>query len=112
MPKLELGGASVSVGSVTITPPTEVTGTAGFEEITTGTVVAAGKLRVEIRNMGFVQAGDANEDITVNGNVMSPGSAPLIFDAALQAADEEFKLLPAFTIVNALGSRVRITTFE
>lgn len=114
MPRVSITGASVNIGSVNITPPIEVTGSAVVSEVTdiNPPVIAAGKLRVEITNLGFVQAGDGNGAITINGGTVSPGPNPVVFEAQLHAADEEFATTPNITIVNPTGARVRIETFE
>lgn len=113
MPRISITGASVSVGSVSITPPTTGTQDGVVSETTSGATVTAGKLVVKITNMGFVQAGDTNSIIQVNGNDLSPNpQAPVTFSAELDPVANVFKFTEEITITNTLGSRVRIETIE
>jgi len=111
MPRVSITGASVNIGSVVITPPTPVEGTVETREVTANDLLPAGLLKVEITNLGFVQAGDTNNIIQVDGNDVSPGTPAVVFEATLKPSSNEWITLPAITITNPLGSRVRVTTF-
>ncbi len=112
--RLERNSASVSLSGVTVStaPPTVGAIIPGIDERTDGVVVPAGKLKVRVLNMGFVEDGDQEEDITVNGEVVQPGSESVPFEATLDPVNNEFKRTPEITIVNDLGSRIRIITHE
>lgn len=97
--------------SVNIPPPNEVNASIAIQETTGAFSVAAGKLKVEILNMGFVVDGDLEVAATVNGQSLEPGTPPLIFEAVEDPAAQEFKTTPAIS-GNGNGARLRITTTE
>lgn len=110
----ERNAASVSLSGVSVstTPPTAGNIVPGVDERTDGTTVPAGKLDVKVLNMGFVEDGDNEETITVNGEPVQPGAPPAHFFAILDPVTNVFKRTPEITIVNANGSRIRIITQE
>lgn len=98
--------ASISTGDieVTIEPPV-----AGSTTIVTGETVGVFNIPancywVRIRNAGFVQDGDAEEEATINGGSWSVGREEF-FQATLDEVAGVYKLLPAIAI-NGNGSRV------
>lgn len=104
---------SLSGVSVSTTPPTAGTATIAVNEfISTPVSVATGKARVTVLNMGFVESGDEEEPITVNGINLQPGAPALVFEEVFDRVNNVLKKVPAITIVNAGGSRVRVTTEE
>ena len=110
----ERNAASVSLSDVSVstTPPTASSIVPGIDERTDGTVVPAGKLSVRVLNMGFVEDGDQEADITVNGGIVQPGSESVPIVAILDPVTNLFKYTPPVTIVNNGGSRIRIITQE
>lgn len=112
--RLERNPSSVSLSGVTVstTAPTAGNIVAAVDERTDGVVVPAGKLSVKVLNMGFVEDGDNEVAITVNGEPVQPGAPPLPFEATLDPVNNIFKLTPVITIVNDNGARIRIITEE
>lgn len=112
--RLERNAASVSLSGVSVstTPPTAGNTVAAVDERTDGTVIPAGKLRVRVLNMGFVEDGDQEADITVNGDIVQPGSESVPILAILDPVNNIFKYTPMVTIINNGGSRIRIITEE
>lgn len=111
----ERNPASVSLSGVSVstTPPTSGNIVATTDERTDSPpVIAAGKLRVAIYNMGFVEDGDNEVTIDVNGGPLQPYAPPMEFKAQLDPVNNEFKYTPAITIDNSGGARIRIITQE
>ncbi len=104
----------ISLGDVTVSTAAPAAGTIvpDVDERTNGIVIPAGKLMVKVLNMGFVEDGDNEENITVNGDVIQPGSPAVEFVAQLDPVGDVFKFTPEVTIVNNNGSRIRIITQE
>lgn len=102
---------AVSVGDITtsITPPAPATLTVDIQETLSGFSISAGAFRVWIKNLGStIEVGGTpgvDADITVNGDTLAVGGE-LFFEFVFDAANEEFKTLPAFTIVNGSGAGV------
>jgi len=110
----ERNAASVSLSGVSVstTPPTAGNIVSVVDERTDGIVIPAGKLRVRVLNMGFVEDGDQEKDITVNGDIVQPGSESVPIEAILDPVNNVFKFTPIVTIINNEGSRIRIITEE
>ncbi len=105
---------SVSLGDVTVSTAAPTAGNIipNVDERTDGVVVPAGKLKVRVLNMGFVEDGDNEVAITVNGAPVQPGSESIPFEAKHDPVTEVFKYTPIITIVNDNGARIRIITEE
>ena len=107
------GDVDLSGSSISTTPATAGNTVIDTDERTdTPPVIPAGKLKVQIYNLGFVLAGDEEEPITVNGDELQPNSPPMIFEAKYDHVSNVFKYTPAITIVNSNGARIRIITEE
>jgi|GEM_PF-6487843 len=107
--------ADISLGDVTVstTAPTASNIIPGFDERTDSPpAIAAGKLRVAIYNMGFVEDGDNEVTIDVNGEPLQPYAPPMVFEAQLDPVNNIFKYTPAITVDNSGGARIRIITQE
>lgn len=99
--------------NVSTTPPTSGNIVPGYDERTDSPPdIAAGKLRVAIYNMGFVEDGDNEVTIDVNGEPLQPYAPPIVFEAQLDPVTNVFKYTPAITIDNSGGARIRIITQE
>lgn len=101
--------ASLSGVTVEIEPATDGNSAVSVEETTGAFTVTAGALRVEIVNLGFVQMGDLETDATIDGNTISPKTAPVVFEAILNPVTNVYKRLPEIS-GDGNGARVRITT--
>ncbi len=111
----ERSPSDVSLNGVTVNTatPTASNITPGYDERTDSPpAIAAGKLRVAIYNMGFVEDGDNEVTIDVNGEPLQPYAPPIIFEAQLDPVTNVFKYTPAITIDNSGGARIRIITQE
>jgi hypothetical protein len=98
--------ASISTGEITVslTPPSAGSTTISTGETTGVFNIPAGCYWVRIRNAGFVQDGDQEEEATINGGSWSVGREEF-FQATLDEVAGVYKKLPAIAI-NGNGSRV------
>ena len=99
---------TISTGDITvdITPPVAGTLVVTTLETTGAFAIPAGCLWVNIRNAGFVQDGDLEEEATVDGSSWSVGREEK-FEAFLDQVLGVYKRLPAIA-GNGNGSRVFI----
>lgn len=100
--------ATVNTGDITVDPTPPAAGTLTIETLeTTGSfTIPAGCLWAKIRNAGFVQDGDLEVEITVDGQSWSVGREEIL-QAWLDEVAQVYKRLPEIS-GDGNGSRVFI----
>ena len=99
--------ANLSGVSITTAPDDAATLSITTTSTTGAFTIPAGALWANIRNAGFVEAGDLETDATVEGAPWSPGREEK-WEAFRDTVTGELKTLPEIT-GNGNGSRVFIT---
>ena len=99
--------AAINVGEININPPAAGSTNVTSLETTGAFAIPAGCYWVRIRNAGFVQDGDQEEEATVNGQSWSVGREET-FNAVFDESANVYKKLPAFN-GNGNGSRIFYT---